>query len=272
MNSGAADWLAGARELVSGLRAVGAVEAPDELVAGALARAGLADAYWVLESPLGPVAVAYTHAGINSVMRATGEDTCAAIYRARFGRRLVRITRPPEHLARGVAALLSGDRTHLPHFDLRGLTEFEQAVLLKALEIPRGEVRPYSWVAREIGRPKAVRAVGNALAENPVPLLIPCHRVIKSDGHLGRYSMGGTDAKRTVLQAEGIVPDELEANARAGVRYYGNDTTHFYCFPTCRHGSRVPREHRVYFASEAQAHAAGYRPCSACRPGRLVAS
>jgi O-6-methylguanine DNA methyltransferase len=57
-----------------------------------------------------------------------------------------------------------------------------------SLEIPPGEVRPYSWIAREIGRPGAVRATGSALAKNPVPLLIPCHRVVRSDGRIGKYS------------------------------------------------------------------------------------
>ena len=66
--------------------------------------------------------------------------------------------------------------------------EFERAVLEKALEIPRGEVRPYSWIASEIGRPKAVRAVGSALAHNPVPLVMPCHRVVRADGMIGQYS------------------------------------------------------------------------------------
>ena len=164
---------------------------------------------------------------------------------------------------------LAGESADL-RFDLRELSEFEQAVLLKALEIPRGEVRPYGWIAREIGRPKAVRAVGTALAHNPVPLLIPCHRVIKSDGHLGRYSMGGDEAKRTILRAEGVDPDAVETLAREGVRYWGSDTTHIYCFPTCRHARQVSDAHRMRFHSAAEAAAAGYRPCKVCRPGAIA--
>ena len=90
---------------------------------------------------------------------------------------------------------------------------------MKALEIPRGEVRPYGWIAAEIGRPKAVRAVGTALGHNPVPLIVPCHRVVRSDGMIGQYSLGGPENKRTILAGEGVDPDELEALARAGVRY-----------------------------------------------------
>ena len=92
-----------------------------------------------------------------------------------------------------------GDR-----FDLRSVTEFERAVLLKAREIPRGEVRTYAWIAAQIGHPAAVRAVGSALRKNPVPLLIPCHRVVRSDGQIGQYALGGSDNKRTILAAEGV--------------------------------------------------------------------
>jgi O-6-methylguanine DNA methyltransferase len=99
-------------------------------------------------------------------------------------------------------------------FDLRSVTEFERAVLLKALEIPRGEVRTYGWIAAQIGRPYAVRAVGSALRKNPVPVLIPCHRVVRSDGHIGNYALGGGDAKRSILAAEGLLPDDIQRLAR----------------------------------------------------------
>jgi O-6-methylguanine DNA methyltransferase len=137
---------------------------------------------------------------------------------------------------------------------------------MKALEIPRGEVRPYGWIAAEIGRPKAVRAVGTALGHNPVPLIVPCHRVVRSDGTLGQYSLGGPENKRTILAAEGADPDELEGLARAGVRFVGSDTTHIYCMPTCRDARRVTDRHLVQFSSARVAAAAGYRPCLHCRP------
>jgi O-6-methylguanine DNA methyltransferase len=80
--------------------------------------------------------------------------------------------------------------------------------LIKAREIPAGQVRPYGWIASEIGRPKAVRAVGTALGRNPVPLLIPCHRVVRTDGRVGDYAFG-PPAKRALLAAEGLDPDAL---------------------------------------------------------------
>jgi O-6-methylguanine DNA methyltransferase len=134
------------------------------------------------------------------------------------------------------------------------------------MEIPYGEVRPYSWVAREIGRPKAVRAVGSALAGNPVTFVIPCHRVVRADGHIGNYGAGGPEAKREVLGLEGVDTGELEQMAGRGVRYTGSDSTNIYCYPSCRHARRTMSKHEVRFRSAEEAHEAGYRPCRVCRP------
>ena len=78
------------------------------------------------------------------------------------------------------------------------LTDFEWQVLKTTMTIPLGETRTYKWVAQKIGKPKAVRAVGSALRNNPYPLIIPCHRVIKSDGRLGAYA-GKMDGKKAKL-------------------------------------------------------------------------
>ncbi|MCX8175285.1 MAG: MGMT family protein [Candidatus Micrarchaeota archaeon] len=83
------------------------------------------------------------------------------------------------------------------------LTAFERSVLLACLRIPRGQTRTYSQIARQIGNPRAWRAVGNALAKNPLAPLIPCHRVIRSDGKIGGYSKkGGQRAKSRLLLSE----------------------------------------------------------------------
>jgi methylated-DNA-[protein]-cysteine S-methyltransferase len=76
----------------------------------------------------------------------------------------------------------------------KDLTVFEWKVLKATLEIPLGQTRTYQWVAKRVGSPKAVRAVGQALRKNPFPLILPCHRVVKSDGTLGGY--GGTYSAR----------------------------------------------------------------------------
>ena len=258
--------LAEARELVRELWALADVTAPATLHGHVLVELGLMDAYFPLETPLGQVFVAYNARGIASVLRAETAHDFEARFQALTGRVASRAEAAPARLHEAIERQLHGERQSSLRFDLRGLSEFEQAVLLKAFEIPYGEVRPYAWVAREIGRPKAVRAVGTALANNPVPLVIPCHRVVRSDGELGQYGMGGPVAKRTVLSTEGVDAEALEALAHEGIRYTGSDTTRVFCFPTCRHGRRVLPRHVVHFHSEAEAYAAGYRPCKACRP------
>jgi methylated-DNA-[protein]-cysteine S-methyltransferase len=81
------------------------------------------------------------------------------------------------------------------------MTPFAKKVYNVVLTIPLGEVRTYKWVARKVGRPKAARAVGVALKNNPCPLLIPCHRVIASNGNLGGYVFG-KKTKKALLNLE----------------------------------------------------------------------
>jgi O-6-methylguanine DNA methyltransferase len=174
-------------------------------------------------------------------------------------------------LAAAVERRLGGDRRVRIRLDLRGHSEFEQDVWRKALEIPRGEVRPYGWIAAEIGRPRAVRAVGTALGHNPVPLIVPCHRVVRSDGSIGQYSLGGPENKRTILSAEGLDPDAMEDAARRGERLVGCASTKIVCWPTCRTGRHMLERNRRPFRSLADAGAAGYRPCKICRPVAVAA-
>lgn len=91
--------------------------------------------------------------------------------------------------------------------DLTRAGPFEQEVLAALRRIPAGEVRTYGEIAQAVGQPGAARAVGTACARNPVPLLIPCHRVVRSDGGLGGYSLtGGVGLKRRLLESEGAIP------------------------------------------------------------------
>jgi O-6-methylguanine DNA methyltransferase len=255
-----------ADELARSLGGLRGVAAPPSLLAGVMAETGLGDAYAPVETPIGPGLVAYTNAGISALSVGLEPDAFEAAHRRRTGRRAHPITTLPAALRGAVERRLAGERDAKPlRFDLRGLTPFQAAVLTKAQEIPLGEVRPYGWVAREIANPGALRAVGTALGRNPIPLLIPCHRVVLGDGRIGNYALGG-EAKRRLLSLEGIDPDDLERQAGSGVRFTGSDTTHIYCFPTCRHARRTTPVHLVTFASAEAAAAAGYRPCRVCRP------
>ena len=252
------------RDLPRALEAL-AAEAPLTLAPAILAELGLADLHAVVPSPLGEVHVAWNGRGVSWVSRAEDDASFERTFRERVGR-IVRPGSMPPSLRRAIERRLAGDRSARIPLDLRGHSEFEVAVWTKALEIPRGEVRPYGWVAAEIGRPRAVRAVGTALGHNPVPLVVPCHRVVRSDGTIGQYSLGGPAAKRRVLVSEGLDPERLEANAQAGIRYLGSDTTRIVCLPTCRHAKRITSLHRVAFRSLDAAIARGYRACRDCRP------
>jgi O-6-methylguanine DNA methyltransferase len=252
------------REMATGLRGL-RPEPPPTLRPAVLERVGLADAFTTVAGPAGPLLVAYNGRGVSATAPAGDEDGFVARFLARHRRPLRHAAQPPARLLAQVQRYLDpGARGAPPRFDLRGMSDFERAVLVKTAEIPHGEVRPYAWVAGEIGRPAAVRAVGGALNRNPVPVLIPCHRVVGSDGRLTGYAWG-VPYKRTLLAAEGADPAELERLGHRA-RYLGSDTTLVYCYPTCHNARRIGPAHRHAFRDAAAAAAAGYRPCRRCRP------
>ena len=241
------------------------VTAPPSLRTSVLVEVGLADRYGRVDSPLGPLVVAWNGLGVVSVDIAGDDGAFEANHLTSTGRHAIP-SEVPQRLANAIARRLEGDRRVRIPLDLRGHSPFEQDVWKKALEIPRGEVRPYGWIAAEIGRPKAVRAVGTALGHNPVPLIVPCHRVVRSDGSIGQYSLGGPQNKRTILSAEGLDPEAMEDAARRGERLVGCASTRIVCWPTCHTGRHMLERNRRPFRSLAEAGAAGYRPCKVCRP------
>jgi methylated-DNA-[protein]-cysteine S-methyltransferase len=237
------------------LARLGEVSAPSTLLPTILA-AVAGDEYGLLADEPWPLWIAWNRDGISAVMRADENDEAGfkGWFDKEFGRPLRRAESVPPALRRS------------RRYDLSEQTPFERDVLLKTAQIPRGQVRTYSWVAKEIGRPAAVRAVGTALANNPIPVIIPCHRVIRTDGIIGNYGAGGTEAKKQILAAEGVDPAEMERLARARVRFFGSRTTHIFCLPTCHHARRVQPRHQLEFHSENEARSRGYRPCKVCRP------
>ncbi len=244
------------------LRAAAPIDLPDRT----LVEVGLADAFAEMPGPIGPLFVAWNGRGVSMVDLAGDPEAFAHRLTEATGRPARPTEVVPATLRVRIERRLAGDRRVEIPLDWRGRGDFERAVWSKALEIPRGEVRPYGWVAAEIGSPRAVRAVGTALGHNPVPLIVPCHRVVRSDGTIGRYSLGGDANKRAVLESEGVDVDGLTRLAVRGVRFLGSDSTGIYCLPTCRHARRITDRHRIAFHSAAEAAVAGYRPCHDCRP------
>jgi methylated-DNA-[protein]-cysteine S-methyltransferase len=212
---------------------------------------------------VGEVWVAFTNDGIRMISARSEEDLHAR-YAKRFGRDLQRAA-IPEPLKHDVLAALSGEGVRKPHVDLAEATELETAVREALESIPVGEVRTYSWVAQQVGRPKAIRAVASYCAKNIVPFVVPCHRVVPSGGGVGEYAYGSR-MKRELLAREGVDVDALESLAREGVRYIGSKTTKIYCFPTCKDARRIREENRVPFHGSGEAEQKGFRPCQRCRP------
>lgn len=218
-------------------------------------------------SRLGDVHVAVTGAGVQYLRSAdatTGESFAEA-YRERFGRPLRRLSTAP----RGLLHALRGTTGRRPQLDVGELSVFERSVLDVTSRIPEGQVRPYGWVAREAGRPAAVRAAASVLARNPVPLLVPCHRVVRGTGVLGDY-MYGAGRKRELLSAEGLDVDGADAATARGELFVGSDTTGVVCFPSCHHARRITGPHRRPFRRVDAALAEGYRPCRDCRPAAVA--
>lgn len=142
--------------------------------------------------------------------------------------------------------------------DLGGVAPFQARVLAEAARIPFGGVASYAALAERVGRPRAARAVGNALGANPVPLIVPCHRVVRGDGTWGHYAFGGR-LKTALLRLERDTPALV-----------GCATTRIVCRRGCPHEQRVREDRRVVFASVADAASVGYRPCRVCRPARTA--
>ena len=119
-----------------------------------------------------------------------------------------------------IKGLLEGEEIEfsLDVMDLSLCTEFQQLVLRAEHRIPRGSISTYQLIAEYLGKRNGARAVGNALANNPFPLIVPCHRAIRSDRHLGGYQ-GGLEMKRALLEKEGIPFDDTGRVAFAQFHY-----------------------------------------------------
>jgi methylated-DNA-[protein]-cysteine S-methyltransferase len=167
--------------------------------AAALA-AGLVDVrYDVVESPLGELLVAATDRGLCRVSYVV--DDGDGLVRA-FGARILRV--PRDEVRRELDEYFAGDRTafDLP-LDLR-VAPFHEQVLRELGRVPYGATTTYGTLAARVGQPRAARAVGTVMNRNPLPIVLPCHRVVGANGALTGYA-GGLDRKRALLALEGVL-------------------------------------------------------------------
>jgi methylated-DNA-[protein]-cysteine S-methyltransferase len=176
-----------------------------ERLAEDAARADVLDvAFRTLDSPVGALLLAATPAGLVRVAFALEDhDRVLADLAARISPRVLRAPGRLDTAARELEEYFAGRRRafDLP-LDLRLAKGFRRTVLGHLTQIRYGSTESYATLAAAAGSPRAVRAVGSACATNPLPVVVPCHRVVRSDGALGQY-LGGTDAKAALLVLEG---------------------------------------------------------------------
>ena len=176
---------------------------PPQLERNTVVGVGAADLAATTDSPIGPVWISWSTRGITA-LSPLFETSSFDEFMGRHRRVAYESSTLPSELSDGVAgALDSGDSTGVA-VDMAGLGDFQRSVLAACATIPVGHVRPYGWIASEIDNPAAVRAVGTALGRNPIPLIVPCHRVVRSDGSGGNYAFG-PEIKHDLLVREGAL-------------------------------------------------------------------
>jgi methylated-DNA-[protein]-cysteine S-methyltransferase len=178
----------------------------DDRFRGAAAEAGLLDvAYDLTDSPLGELLVAASERGLCRIsFDPEPEREAEALARA-FGARVLRSPRPVDAVRRELDEYFAGRRREfdLP-VDLTPLPAFQQEVLTELVRVPFGSLETYGGLAARVGHPRAARAVGGALNKNPIPIVVPCHRVVGANGSLTGYG-GGLERKRQLLTGEGAL-------------------------------------------------------------------
>ncbi len=171
-------------------------------------RAGLAHLWFMADSPAGAVFVAHSNGWVSGLQITPGgrepdPGRFVDYMRDEVGTEVDPDPDPDPKLVARVSEALATGRTDVP-VDLSSRSAFHQEVLRATARIPCGEVRTYGELAAIVGRPRAARAVGTAMARNPVPLLIPCHRVVPSSGGVGNYGYS-PETKAKLLVGEGVV-------------------------------------------------------------------
>lgn len=173
-------------------------------------------------------------------------------------------------LIRKLEDYLSGKRRDLEWIvdDTLMRSDFQREVLRATTEVPYGTVVTYQGIAETIGQPKAVRAVAQALRYNPVPIHIPCHRVIGSDGSLTGYAGNLVEIKKQILAVEGIPVVETTRGLSIPKKsmYVGWRHDRCFCLPHCSSLKDQSAGDRAFIPSRVRAEEMHYQPCDVCRP------
>jgi len=224
--------------------------------------------YQVFPSPLGPILIAASEHGVALVEYLRGGVADSRLFRMgdvdtqEGGRAL-------ERLHGELLDYLAGRRTRLEWpLDLRfARSDFERAVLQATAAVPYGAVSSYTGIAGDIGKPGAVRAVAQALRHNPVPIVVPCHRIVGIGGDLVGYAGDRIGLKERLLTVEGVPTLHERARiAREAMYHYDPNPDRQYCVPSCGAIFTRPLGQVKLFASRELAESTGLSPCVDCRP------
>ena len=223
-----------------------------------IARVGLIDSavgeLFIADGPRGILAIRF--------MDGRGLDPLRAM-RGKYD--IVEDRAAADRIGEEIRRFLAGDHAALTHDVDFSLVEsdFRRRALMRLCKVPLGSVTTYQALAAAIGAPDGQRAVGNAMGSNPIPIYVPCHRVIKSDLSIGNYG-GGVDRKLKLLRAEGFtVGKDMRVPTNAVMGHQG---THIYCRPQCSAAKRVTSGKFYIYADSDRARTAGLRACKLCRP------
>ncbi len=219
----------------------------------------------ITPSPLGKLLIAESDRGLATIhfLFVSDAERSLAMLRKRFD--LVENQASTERIGAEIKRYFDGDASVMSRrVDLSVVeSEFQRRALTALQKVPAGSVITYQGLAAAVGKPDSQRAIGNTMASNPIPILVPCHRVVKSDGSIGNYG-GGVDNKIKLLRAEGFkVGRDLKLPDEAVL---GHSQTHIFCRPDCVAAKRANPSRMLIFADAGCASHAGLRPCKVCRP------
>lgn len=254
-----------------------AIRGDDATLARAELESRLADlrsrivGFGVYASPVGPILIARSELGVSMVRYLEGRPSAMSPQvRRALGEDAVEDRAATESLHRELLEYLDGRRTRLDWpLDLRGVrSDFQRRVLEATARLPYGAVTSYSGIARQIGAPTAMRPVAQALRRNPLPIAIPCHRVIGNSGALVGYAGRKVALKQRLLTLEGVRIGAAHGEPRVDreAMYACPPDEGEYCLPTCGSISSRPLAEVRLFASRQRAEEAGLSPCTSCRP------
>ncbi len=221
-------------------------------------------------SPLGPLRIGATDKGVALVEFVSPDGSEDETKRFSKSFALEQSASIPASSIGELEAYLNGARQALDWAidDVLMRSDFQRQVLQAACAIPYGSLTTYGGLAERIGRPTAVRAVAQALRYNPLPIRIPCHRIVGSDGSLTGYAGKKIALKRDILAVEGIstIPSRSGLAIAQDRLYVGRQAEQIFCRPRCEEARGMRAGNRIFIASRTRAESIGYVPCGVCRP------